>query len=247
MKKCLLIFLLHAHAFGAFGDCSSAFAGRLATFAQSKWNPVNWFKDPVISCDYSKADFEQNPQSQKIVFRSQSQELIVIDEGHVFKKSKTTNFEWRYIEDTSSVQAILLYKNSLIALRTDGDIFILSEEEEKTYGWLKIGNSASKILSTDQDLFALVKNRLWIYKGAPEEDTITFSMVPVYIGSINDTPTTTLIMVPQSGGRKVAFEKSPVKDLADISLDLENQDLKLTFKNGTTALYYRDLQGEGKG
>ena len=233
MKKYLLFFLINCHAFGA---CSSA-------FAQSKWNPLNWFKDPVISHDYTKADYDQNPQSQKMVFRSQNQELIVIDEGRIFRKSRDTGFEWHYIKETSLVQAILLYRKSLIALRNNGDVFLLVEQENKEEEWFEIGNSARKILATDQDLFALVKDQLWIYQGAPGEEILTFTMIPMTT-YINNMPVTNFIMTPMSGGRKVAFQKSSVKDLSDIALDLENQDVKLTWTSGAIAHYYKDLQPE---
>ena len=96
---------------------------------------------------------------------------------------------------------------------------------------------------TDRDLFALVKDELWIYKGEPGEETVTLTPIPM-ITYVNNTPMTNFIMIPMSGGREVAFEKSSIKDLSDIALNLETQDVKLTYVNGTTANYYKDLQSK---
>ena len=223
MKKLLLVILLHPYSFGA---CSSA------------WNPLNWFKKPTISRDYTKADYDQNPQSQKIVFKSQNQELIVIEEGRLFRKSKNTKFEWSYIKNISKVKAILLYKNTLVALRNNGDIFLLTEQERQQGEWLKIGDSARKILATSQDLFALIKDQLWIYKGAPGEEIITYVQIPI-VNYVNNIPITTFITTPMSEGREVAFQKSSIEGLTDIVLDQKNQDVSLVFENGTKANYYK--------
>ena len=155
--------------------------------------------------------------------------LYFIDEGFVFSYNPIGLKE--YI-DGYNVSEIVAYKNSLVALRENGQIFLYAIEKSD---WIKIGNSAKSIVSNDTDLVALTKNgEIWAYLGEPGDLQIVY--IPTII-FIDDIPT--IIFIPTVGGREVAFEEVDIPDTAiglgvrggDIVIELERGEL-LTLRDG---------------
>jgi hypothetical protein len=122
---------------------------------------------------YSREDARVNAESQTSVTSGRTR--CFIDHGNVFEKNLDTA-KVAQVPHAEDVQAILLFKNALVALQTNGNIWIRYPFAED---WLRIGTNARRILATDDDLIAVTSDgrlpipmhvdELWIYKGKPAE------------------------------------------------------------------------------
>lgn len=200
----------------------------------SKWNPMNWFKDPIPTRDYSADHARSNLLSQWIV--QDGNVLYFIDQGYVFKKNLNSG-QTVYLKSSSEVSAILIYKSVLVALRSTGTIYVWSPNQE----WVDIGNSAKRILATDTDLVALTDNdELWIYKGAPGDIRITWVPITMAVVTGEGIPSTIITMQPRLDGHLVAFFNSGIKDIKSIN-PTDSKDIRILSKSGS-ASNYSDLK-----
>ena len=121
-----------------------------------------------------------------------------IDQGFVFSydadlisKEYTGGYE---------VGEVVAYKNSLVALKKNGNIYLYAEDHSE---WIDIGRSAKGIASNDIRLVALLENgELWAYLGRPGDVSVTLVPMTTMVGNM---PLITFI--PTVGGREIAFEK----------------------------------------
>lgn len=196
---------------------------------------MNWFKDPIPTRDYSSDHARSNLLSQWIV--QDGNVLYFIDQGYVFKKNLNSG-QTVYLKSSSKISAILIYKSALIALRSNGDIYVWNPSNQE---WIDIGNSAKRILATDTDLVALTDNdELWIYKGAPGDIRITWMPIARAVLTVEGTLVTTIIMTPVLNGHRVAFFNSGIKDIKSIN-PTDSKDIRILSKSGS-ASNYSDLK-----
>jgi hypothetical protein len=166
---------------------------------------------------YSREDARANAESQTSVFSGRTQYFI--DHGDVFEKNLDTSKVAR-VPHAEYVQAILLFKNALVALQTDGNIWIRHPFAEE---WLRIGTNARRILATDEDLIAVTSDgglplpmhldELWIYKGKPADSGVL--------------------------GRDAAFYDVGLRGVARVEPKNVSgrRDIEITFRDGRTALF----------
>ena len=146
--------------------------------------------------------------------------LYFIDEGFVFSydstgtKAYTSGYE---------VSEIVAYKNSPVALKTSGGVFLYASKESE---WIEIGSNAKSIVSNDKHLVALTKNgEIWAYLGRPGEEMITWFPMTNFV---NNVPIVTLI--PMYGGREIAFEKVDIPARAT-GLGVDKGDIVIRAEN----------------
>lgn len=196
------------------------------------WNPADWLKDPVPTRDYSVADLQGDRSGQSVV--QDDADLYFIDQGHVFKKDLSSG-KTVFLDGSSRVRSILLYKGILVALRETGKIYIRNPKAE----WVDIGNSTERILATDTDLVALTdEGELWVYKGEPGSVDITWTLIPI-VTPAGDTTGTSFVMIPLFNGHQVAFFDSGIKNVKSIapSEASEAKDIRIQAEDGSVTNY----------
>ncbi len=184
--------------------------------------------NPLPSKNYTLQEASTNPLSQKFVIRGN--ELFFIDEGFIFR-SNLSGESVAYVKESSGVKSILLFKDVLIALQNDGDIFLLSENDEESIAWVDIGNYAKKIFVVNQYLIALVKKgEIWVLNQEPTEIINNFiNSKECGINCIGES------LILAMNAQPVAFQNSNIKDVKQIFYD-ENSAPVIQFLNGDSVL-----------
>ena len=177
-------------------------------------------------------DFPSKAQLQSMVTSGaavlKKHQAYFVQSGKIYEMDLATG-EVEYVKASSKVKSLVLYTDTLIALRTNGDIFMLNPKDGD---WIELGNSTTSLMATKRDLIALTKKgELWVFQGSPGELNITF--IPI----ITSTGKTTIVtFMPMIDGREVAFLNTGISNVAKISLTRE-QDILIEYEKGQREHY----------
>lgn len=194
---------------------------------RASWNPADWFRsEPVTPSRIPSVEAaRRGPAYQDVV--EAGGRLYFLDGGRVFVTVPGSG-QAAYLEDSSSVTALVAYRDQLIALRDNGKIYVWTPRRE----WVKIGNSAASILNAGDDLLALTRSgEVWVYQGAPGPADITYMYIPLTIGDV-----TTQQMYPVINGHRVAFTDTKIRGVARIEPDGRGGAL-IVHHDGSSAPY----------
>lgn len=165
---------------------------------------AGWFgKDPELKRNYTHDELVALETQKQSALRKE--DGFIIEDGYVFYLD--TQGKAQYVSQSSKVVQIILFKQKLIALRSTGTIFILTEDKKLgAGGWFEIGNSTVSISTDDSDLYAETKKEgVWVYKGQPGEVVWTYitTLIPIPCGkSVCLIP----MITPTIAGRAIAFK-----------------------------------------
>ncbi len=172
-----------------------------------------WGDDPTPSRQYTREDLGVLMQQGLAAFRNN--DGFFVDSGYVFYV--TSGKAPQYVKDSSKVRSVLMYKGKLVALRSSGSVYILTEDKQLGDGtWYEIGNSTLKVATDGIDLYALTKRTtwmglgsvergVWVYRGTPGD--LVWSFMPILMPySCGNSTCFNTIIVPYVAGREIAFE-----------------------------------------
>lgn len=238
MRAPLPALLLVLSAFPASAN-DAEFAGALADVqaltrahaaaAQAGWSPRDWFRSepPRPSRIPDVEAVRRDPARQDAV--EAGGKLYFLDGGRVFETVPGSG-QAAHLEGSSKVKALAVYRDALIALRENGNVYVWTPKRS----WVSIGNSAVSILAANDDLLALTRpGEVWAYLGTPGPLSITYIFIPQRIGDV-----TILQPYPVVGGRRVAFSDTGIREVSRLETD-GSGGARLVRRDGSTAPYVR--------
>ena len=163
-------------------------------------------------------------------------ELYFIDQDFLFRFDKRTEVK-EYV-DGFDVKEVVGYKGLLVGLQHDGDIYLLTEDDEGERSWFELGSRAANIEANDSDLIALTYNgSVWAYMGEPGPVRITYIPITTVYNCGSGFMCTMVTMIPSINGREVAFEETSFSDV--YAIDKVGSDLVIELQDGRTHLFSR--------
>ena len=205
---------------------------------------IGWFTkdpDPIPSRDYTATDAERMPWSQQVVLLNGT--LYFIDRGFIFEKDQSSG-RTRFLEGSSDVTSILIYKNVLVALDSGGKVFMWGPGRN----WNKIGTHTRQILVAANDLVALTQNNeLWVYKETRVSTTVESAAAGLVAGAALTSKSIVLkslalgtfsaLLVDDD----VSFFDSGIRGVLELKpIKGEKYDIKVNFKD--TSSNYSQLR-----
>lgn len=215
LTLCALALLPPAVRAEAASGSDAAFTGALAGF----------FSAPVPESVPSAAE-----ESSRIALQRAARigdTLYFIDGGRVFSVDRKTGAaDYLY---KKRAQSLLVFQGTVVALDSSGDVSLWSAERRQ---WTSIGGSAARLAAAARALFCVdKKGALRVFEGGHGGLTIAF--FPMFISDGNGG--STLILIPMAGGRRLEFDDTGVRGVADIAS--AGSDLEVRFQDGSRALF----------
>lgn len=189
-----------------------------AAAAQASWSPRDWFRSEPARPSRIPDD---GVEAGGIRY--------FLDGGRVFETVPGSG-QAAHLEGSSKVKALAVYRDALMALRENGNIYVWTPKRN----WVSIGNSAVSMLVAGDDLLALTRSgEVWAYLGAPGSLRITYIFIPQRIGDV-----TILQPYPVVDGRRVAFSDTGIHGVARLEPD-GSGGARVIRRDGSSAPYVR--------